>query len=93
VGATTHKPLHFKNTIFHRVIPDFMAQGGDFQRADGTGGESIYGAKFKGSSTRITFSAQRAQQTIFGCCCADENFIKRHTARGQLSMANAGKNT
>lgn len=66
VGATTHKPLHFKNTIFHRVIPDFMAQGGDFQRADGTGGESIYGAKFKGSFPRIALSARQAQQpTLF----------------------------
>ena len=40
------KPLHFKNTIFHRVIPEFMAQGGDFTNFNGTGGESIYGNKF-----------------------------------------------
>ena len=41
------KPLHFKGSIFHRIIPDFMCQGGDFTNANGTGGESIYGEKFE----------------------------------------------
>lgn len=41
------KPLHFKGCKFHRIIPEFMLQGGDFTAGNGTGGESIYGDKFE----------------------------------------------
>ena len=47
------KPLHYKNSIFHRVIPQFMAQGGDFTHGSGVGGESIYGSKFEDESFKL----------------------------------------
>ena len=43
----SNKNLHFLGCKFHRIIKGFMCQGGDFTRGDGSGGESIWGKKFK----------------------------------------------
>ena len=63
------KSLHYKGSTFHRVIKDFMIQGGDFTNGDGTGGESIYGEKFPDEN----FKLKHTKAGLLSCANAGPN--------------------
>lgn len=55
--GSSGKPLHYKGSLFHKVVPQVMVQGGDIINFDGSGGESIYGTHFEDEELQVPHNA------------------------------------
>ncbi|KIK61697.1 hypothetical protein GYMLUDRAFT_96548 [Collybiopsis luxurians FD-317 M1] len=82
------KSLWYKGVRIHRIVKDYIAQGGDITRGDGTGGESIYGGRFSSSSTALSVPPKLGSLAMANAgpnTNTSQFFVVLTSAEGQLT--------